>query len=271
MRARTPTLALLVLAAPVAAGADWLVWVGGGLRETKGPIEAQGRQVRFHDKSGALMSVALEDVDVAASRFLSWQVSARPAAGEPDPVPWERAPAPPPGSGQATAPVGDGGECAAARLVRVVDSETLELELGGRREIVHLACLDAPEERNRFPEIAYFGLQAADVLARLASPGTAVCVVEERQRPDRDRAGHRVAYVRFADGRDVGAELVRRGYGVRSGAACRMSSRYDELERAAQAAETGHWGPGANEVAVAVIGKALAFHAVGPPRRAAGG
>jgi endonuclease YncB( thermonuclease family) len=156
-------------------------------------------------------------------------------------------------------------------VVRVVDSETVEVALETGRALVHLACLDGPEERNRFPELAYFGQETESVLAALLEPGAAVCVVEEGERPVTDAAGHRISYLRFPDRRDVGAELVRRGYGVARDGPCALRAHYRELERQAVAAEVGHWGPTANQVAVAVVANALAFHAVGPPRRAGGG
>lgn len=263
--------ALLALALASAAPADWIVWTGGGIRETRGPLDARGRQVRFHDVNGALMSVPAEDVDLPASEFLSWQVGADRRSAPPQAVPWERRAAPAPEATRATPPLADGAPCAAARVRRVVDSETVELELGGRAEIVHLACMDSPEEKSRFPQIAWFGLETAHLLARLVAPGAAVCVAEEGAAPLRDGAGHRIAYVRLADGRDLGAELVRRGYGVAAPAGCRLRDRYAGFERAAVAEETGLWGAAANEVASAVIANALAFHAVGPPLRAGGG
>ncbi|KAB2964897.1 MAG: hypothetical protein F9K18_07145 [Thermoanaerobaculia bacterium] len=261
----------LVVLAAAAARADWLVWVGGGIRETRGALEVRGRQVRFHDVSGTLMSVPLEDVDVAASEFVSWQVSATRASKMPGVVPWERKAPPPVAATKATAPLADGRPCAAGSVVRVVDSETVEVAVAGARRIVHLACVDGPEERNRFPELAYFGRETEGVLAALLLPGARVCVAEEGERPLTDRAGHGIAYLRFPDGRDAGAELVRRGYGVSRGGACGLRSRYLELERQAVAEEVGHWGPTANQVAVAVVANALAFHAVGPPMRAGGG
>jgi endonuclease YncB( thermonuclease family) len=271
MRARHVLPALLVLALPTAAAADWIVWTGGGIRETRGPLDVRGRQVRFHDVNGALMSVPAEDVDVPASVFLSWQVGSRRPARTPDAVPWERRAPAAPEATPATAPLDDGAPCATARVRRVVDSETVELEIAGRAEIVHLACMDSPEEKNRFPQIAWFGLETETLLARLVAPGAAVCVAEEGAQPLRDRAGHRIAYVRLADGRDLGAELVRRGYGIPAAGGCRLHDRYAGFERDALAQESGLWGAGANEVASAVIANALAFHAVGPPLRSGGG
>jgi len=272
MRAsRLVLLLALALAVAGAARADWLVWVGGGIRETRGALEVRGRQVRFHDVGGTLMSVPLEDVDLAASEFVSWQVSTTRPTKIPDPVPWERKPAPPAAATQATPPLADGGPCAPGTVRRVVDSETVEVQLERGAQLVHLACLDGPEERNRFPELAYFGRETESVLAALLAPGAPVCVVDEGDRPLLDPAGHRIAYLRFPDRRDVGAELVRRGYGVARDGACAQRARYRELERQAVAAEVGHWGPTANQVAVAVVANALAFHAVGPPRRAGGG
>ena len=178
------------------AGADWIVFVGGGIREIRGPIDVRGRQVRFHDVSGTLMSIAADDVDVAASAFLSAQVG-RSSAHAPDV-----------GTDSATGGR-PGAPCVPVRLGRIASAETYELVVDGKSESVHLACIDAPESRHRFPDLAFFGHEATARVEQLLAASPSLCLVEDDP-PRRDGAGHRVVYLRTGDGRDLGAEIVRR-------------------------------------------------------------
>lgn len=259
MRNRRRTLVLALVSAAVAAAparAEWIVFVGGGIREIQGALDVRGRQVRFHDVSGTLMSVAADDVDVAASAFLSAQVGRSPA----------------PASGAAPGPTAGGrpgAPCAAVRLVRIATAETYEIEIGGRVETIHLACIDAPETRHRIPDLAFFGHEAAARVEQLLATAPSLCLIEDDP-PRRDAADHRVAYLRTGDGRDLGAEIVRRGFAVARAGNCGRVGDYLALEARARAGQLGHWGPSANGAAVAVVASSVAFQGMPPARRGGG-
>ena len=218
----------------------------------------RGRQVRFHNPNGTLLSARAEDVDLAASAFLSWQVGLRRSPGVSTP---------------AAPPASDPAACVPARVVRVASAETLELESGTprTRETVHLACVDAPETQHKFAELVWLGRQAAGAVESLAGAGATVCVSEDSP-PLRDRSGHRVVYLRLGDGRDLGAELVRAGLGLARPAPCSRGAAYRDFERRSREAESGHWGPAGNQSMVAVVTKAMAAGGPAmPPARIGGG
>ena len=251
MRTRLLLFATLLLTA-AAAPADWIVFVGGGIQETKGPWEVHGRQVRFHSISGTLLSARGDDVDLAASAFLTWQVG-------------DRRRAPTLRSKDAAAPPPEAPPCLPARVERVVGAETFELAIDRKREIVHLACLDAPEIRHRFPELAWYGHETAAIVGGLVHEGQSVCFVEESP-PQLDREEHRLVYVRLADGRDLGAEVISRGLGLARAGGCGRGESYRALEDQARIQDRGHWGPSGNAASVAIVSQALAFHAAPAPR-----
>jgi endonuclease YncB( thermonuclease family) len=256
-------LAAALAAAGVARG-DWLVFFGGSVVETSGSWEVRGREVRFTTPAGTLQSVRAAEVDLATSAFLSWQIGDRRAigAGRP-PVGSELAPA------RDAAPAGEAPPCAPARVVAAHSAETVEIERGGRREIVHLACLDAPEAAHRLPELAHFGASADLFVAELAPPGAEVCVGDESP-PLADREGHRIVYLRLADGRDLGQTLVAGGLALARGGACTKREAYLAGETAALAAEAGLWSQTAHDLSLAVVGlpSATGGRALLPPRRA---
>jgi hypothetical protein len=67
MRRLLITAAALLFVATAPAGADWLVTRAGGRIETQGPWQVKGKLVVFTGKNGALASLRLADVDLAAS------------------------------------------------------------------------------------------------------------------------------------------------------------------------------------------------------------
>ena len=246
------------------ARADWLVFFAGGVRETRGSWEVRGQQIRFVSPSGTLMSIRADEVDLAASAFLSWQVgdrraisSAHPPAGAefrpaPDAV---RAAAPPP--------------CEPAKVVTVDAAETLEIATGGGDEVVHLACVDAPDADHRLPELAYFGQSADQIVQELAAPSSAVCVTEENP-PLVDRSGHRIVYLRLRDGSDLGEVLVRAGLALARSGACARRDDYVAAEQLALAQRSGHWGTVTHDLSLAIVGLpsgARRGSKLPPPRR----
>jgi len=262
MRSRTLAWLTLSLLAPLPAAADWIVFVNGGIQETVGPLKARGNQVTFYSRQGTLLSVRAEDVDLPTSAFISWQIgdlrSGRRAA-----------PAPAPTAQRAIGPQGTATPCAPARVARVVAAETLEVALAGKAETVHAACLDAPETKHKFPQLAWYGDTAYGAVGGLVRAGDRVCLTEDTP-PQRDKLGHRVVYVTLDNGRDLSAEMITRGFGLLHRSTCGRSPAYQALETAARIAEQGHWGPAANEVAMFIVAQGATFGG-GPPAIAAGG
>jgi hypothetical protein len=68
MRKPVVTSLLLLVAAVAPAAADWLVTHAGGRIETQGPWQVKGKLVVFTGTNGALASLRLADVDLAASQ-----------------------------------------------------------------------------------------------------------------------------------------------------------------------------------------------------------
>jgi len=242
------SLFLVLLSSGWPAAADWIVFLGGGIQEIRGPWEVRGSQVRFHSPTGTLLSVRTDEVDLPASAFLSWQVGERRH---------------PPSVAPRGAASGEETGCAPARVLRVLGPETLELAIDGRAETIHLDCLDAPDTRHRFPQLAWFGLQTASAVEGLVRADQTVCWSEAKPSP-RDAQGHRIVFVRLQDGRDLGAEMVGRGLALAARHACLRGESYRALEGQARIQERGHWGPTGNDVSIAIVAQSAAFQG-GPP------
>lgn len=145
---------------------------------------------------------------------------------------------------------------ALARVVRVVDGDTVEVRLldGGGRLTVRLLGIDCPESRPndkcrragrrsgrgcdwQIPHGRRAGRLAHEILERRQVR------LECGRRCRRGGYGRALRYLRLEDGRDFGLEMVRRGlcrdYGHRYPHP--RGQRYRRAERQARRAERGLW------------------------------
>jgi len=97
------------------------------------------------------------------------------------------------------------------RVTRVVDGDTIVVDLGGRSEKVRLLGIDTPETKSPTKPVQCYGKEASAHTAELLDPGTEVRL--ERDVEERDAYGRLLAYVyRTADGLFVNLDLARGGY-----------------------------------------------------------
>jgi micrococcal nuclease len=102
------------------------------------------------------------------------------------------------------------GRPAEGRVLRVVDGDTIHVQVGGRDERVRYIGIDTPEEVKPGTPVQCYARAAAAANRRLVA-GREVRLVPDVE--SRDRFGRLLAYVyRSEDGRFVNAELVRDGF-----------------------------------------------------------
>ena len=90
-------------------------------------------------------------------------------------------------------------------VVRVADGDTVTVRAsGGGRERVRVLGIDTPE-------LGECGGAAATRVTRALALGRSVSLETDPSQGDRDRFGRLLAYVELPGGRDLGAELLRRG------------------------------------------------------------
>jgi micrococcal nuclease len=129
-----------------------------------------------------------------------------------------------------------------ARVVRVVDGDTIVVRLGGADERVRYIGVDTPETVKPRTPVQCFGKKASAENHRLVE-GRRVRLVPDVEA--RDRYGRMLAYVyRASDGLFVNAELVRRGYATPMTIApnVRYADRFTAWSRKARRAGRGLWG-----------------------------
>jgi micrococcal nuclease len=141
---------------------------------------------------------------------------------------------------------GGGGSAGATRgnvgrVVKVVDGDTIHVQLGATREKVRYIGVDTPETKHPTKGVQCFGQRASQFNARLVAeePVRLVRDVEER-----DRYGRLLAYVyRVRDGLFVNAELARLGYAqpLSIPPDVRHAARFSALARDAREHRRGLW------------------------------
>ena len=128
-------------------------------------------------------------------------------------------------------------------MIRVVDGDTLDVDLNGAKVRVRLLGIDTPETVDENRPVQCYGSEATAQLAQLLPKGAAVRL--ERDQEARDRFGRLLVYLyRVDDGLFVNAALIEGGYATTlSIAPNTMRAReFDTLRLQAQRDKRGLWG-----------------------------
>ena len=128
-----------------------------------------------------------------------------------------------------------------ARVVQVVDGDTIRVVEDGREEAVRYIGVDTPESVKPGSPVECFGRAASRANQELVE-GERVRLVEDTEA--HDRYGRRLAYVyRDRDGLFVNAELVRRGFATAATFPPNVAhaDEFAVLARAARRDQRGLW------------------------------
>ena len=152
-----------------------------------------------------------------------------------------------------TVPGGRAPAAGAATVVRVVDGDTVVVEVGGAEEPVRLIGIDTPESVARDRPNECFGAEASARLGSLLPVGTAVRLTRDVE--PRDVYDRLLAYVqRTSDGLFVNAAQVADGFAEAKDYPPNTTYRgdFERAERAAREAGLGLWSAcGGPDVALA--------------------
>ena len=128
----------------------------------------------------------------------------------------------------------------AAVVVRVIDGDTIEVEIEGATATVRLMGIDTPETKQPARPVEYYGPEAA-ALADAALSGMTIHLTTDRTGDREDAYGRWFRYVEVG-GVDFNAALVREGYAraVRGFAYARRAE-FIALENDARSRGVGLW------------------------------
>lgn len=125
-------------------------------------------------------------------------------------------------------------------ILKVVDGDTVEIDIKGNAERVRLIGVNTPETKHPTKPIECFGPEASAYLTQLLPKGTHVRI--ERDIEARDRYGRMLLYLyRESDNLFINLDLVLRGYGTPMSIEPN-TFHYIDFVRAASLAETTNVG-----------------------------
>lgn len=132
----------------------------------------------------------------------------------------------------------------AAQIVKVVDGDTVKVDLDGQIETIRLVSVDAPESVAPGQPVGCLGKESARFLKNLLLNQSTLYLQKDQTQSDRDRYGRLLRFVFLSDGRDAGLELLKVGL-----AAAKLYSRqphqhwsvYQEAEMGAKNQRLGIW------------------------------
>jgi micrococcal nuclease len=130
-----------------------------------------------------------------------------------------------------------------ARVERVIDGDTIVVDLAGSTYTVRLIGIDTPETVDPDKPVGCYGPEASDRMKHLLPPGTAVHLWRDLE--PRDRYDRMLAYVqRRPDGLFVNADQVRSGAAIAKAFPPNTALRatFEQAEDRARAARLGLWG-----------------------------
>lgn len=128
-------------------------------------------------------------------------------------------------------------------VVRVIDGDTVDLDISGQIERVRLIGVDTPETVSRSVPVQCYGAEASSALTGLLPVGSTVRA--ERGAETRDRYGRLLLYLyRTQDDVFVNEWLVEMGFAAAVSYApnTEFEAHFSQLESGARQAERGLWG-----------------------------
>jgi micrococcal nuclease len=125
------------------------------------------------------------------------------------------------------------------QVQRVIDGDTLKVDIAGTGETVRIIGIDTPETVHPNKAVECFGMEASNRLKGLLDDKA--ILLQPNPAEDRDRYGRMLRYVEL-DGEDIGAGMIRDGYAhsYKQYPHPRLTI-YNGLEQEARAARRGLW------------------------------
>ncbi len=128
------------------------------------------------------------------------------------------------------------------RVARVIDGDTIKVDIAGEIETVRLIGIDTPEITGPHnPQDDYFGPEAAQY-ARQLLENQSVYLIPDPMQSNRDKYNRLLRYVFLEDGALVNAKLIAEGYAYNyMYEPFQFTKQFDYLEKQAKENRLGLW------------------------------
>jgi endonuclease YncB( thermonuclease family) len=128
------------------------------------------------------------------------------------------------------------------RVVKVIDGDTIKVDIGGKIETVRLIGMDTPEIAHpNHPQNDYFGPEAAQYAKQLLE-NQSVYLIPDPMQSNRDKYDRLLRYVFLEDGTLINAKLIAEGYAYNYiYEPFQFMKQFDYLEKQAKEKQLGLW------------------------------
>ncbi|MGD0077735.1 MAG: thermonuclease family protein, partial [Sedimentisphaerales bacterium] len=129
------------------------------------------------------------------------------------------------------------------RVVKVIDGDTIKVDIGGKIENVRLIGIDTPEIVNPYSSREdYYGPEAARY-ARQLLENQSVYLIPDPMESNRDKYNRLLRYVFLEDGTLINAKLIKEGFAFNYiYEPFQFMKQFDYLEKQAKENRLGLWG-----------------------------
>jgi len=129
-------------------------------------------------------------------------------------------------------------------VTRVVDGDTIVVEMNGAQEKIRLIGVDTPETVDPRKPVQCFGKEASTFTKNLLE-GKQVRLESDSSQGDRDKYDRPLRYVFLPDGTFVNKEIIAQGYGheYTYRTPYHYQTDFKAAERSARESERGLWSP----------------------------
>ncbi|MFH1616403.1 MAG: thermonuclease family protein [Planctomycetota bacterium] len=128
------------------------------------------------------------------------------------------------------------------RVVKVIDGDTIKVDIGGEIETVRLTGIDTPEIANSYSSREdYFGPEAARYAKQLMEKRS-VYLIPDPMQSNRDKYARLLRYVFLEDGTLINAKLIKEGFAFNYiYEPFQFMKQFDYLEKRAKENRLGLW------------------------------
>jgi micrococcal nuclease len=130
-----------------------------------------------------------------------------------------------------------------AKVVKVIDGDTLDVSLNGKTERIRIIGIDTPETVDPRKPVQCFGQKASDMAKEQLSNQT-VQLESDPTQGERDKYGRLLRYIWLDDGSsDFGAIMIQYGYAheYTYNIPYKYQTKYKQLQKDAEAGKKGLW------------------------------
>lgn len=129
-----------------------------------------------------------------------------------------------------------------AKVLRVVDGDTIEVNLDNKKESVRLIGIDASETVDPRKNVECFGRQATEKAKEILD-GKTITLESDPTQPDRDKYGRLLRFV-FIDNLNVNKLMISQGYAYEytyQSSPYKYQLEFIEAQKSAREGEKGLW------------------------------